>query len=344
MTDAPRLTSLSHGGGCACKISPGDLAQVLGRLPPIADPRVLVGTSTSDDAGVFRFGDGALVATVDVFTPIVDDPYDYGRIAATNALSDVYAMGGKPLFALSFIAFPSRTLPLEIMSRILAGGAEVAKRAGIAIIGGHSIDDAEPKYGLAVIGSVDPERVVRNSTARAGDKLFLTKPIGTGVIAQSIKKGESPPGAAEAAIKSMTTLNDWACLAMVEVGVNAATDVTGFGLLGHLLEMVRGSGVGARIEAGKVPLLPGAYELAAAGLVPGGSKRNYEHVAPHLVVEEGVDPTRRVLLADAQTSGGLLIAVAPEKAGELVDALVDHGCLVAEVGQMEPGDQITVEP
>ena len=337
MVQPPRLTSLSHGGGCACKISPGDLGKVLGTLPPIVDPRVVVGTSTSDDAGVFRFGDRALVATVDIFTPIVDDPTDYGRIAATNALSDVYAMGGAPLFALSFIAFPTKTLPLEVMGEILRGGSSVAAAAGIAIIGGHSIDDAEPKYGLAVIGHVDPERIVRNSTARPGDRLFLSKPIGTGVVAQAIKKGEVDPEVAAGAIRSMTTLNREACAAMVEVGVSAATDVTGFGLVGHLLEVVRGSQVSARISAGAVPLLPGALALAQAGLVPGGSRRNFEHARPALDVADGIDPGRLALLGDAQTSGGLLISVPAARAEALATALEVRGVLVAEIGSIEAG-------
>ncbi len=276
----PRLTTLSHGGGCACKISSADLGKVLGSLPPIIDPAILVGTSTRDDAAVVRVGQHGIVATIDVFTPIVDDPRDYGRIAAANSISDIYAMGAQPLFALSFIGFPAKTLPMEILGEIIAGGAEKCAEAGIAIVGGHSIDDPEPKFGLAVIGVVDPERIVRNSTARAGNVLFLTKAIGTGVVSQAIKAGTAPAEAAAAAIASMAALNREACAAMIEVGVDAATDVTGFGLIGHLHEVAEASGVSARIHADRVPILPGARDLASRGSISGGSKRNAEHFRP----------------------------------------------------------------
>lgn len=273
------------------------------------------------------------MATVDVFTPIVDDPVDFGRIAAANSLSDVYAMGAKPLFALSFIGFPAKKLGLEVMAAILRGGAEKCAEAGIAIVGGHSIDDAEPKYGLSVVGTVRPDAVVRNSTARAGDRLILTKPIGTGVISQGVKLGRSSADDVARAVASMATLNRAACDAMLEVGASAATDVTGFGLLGHLHEMVHGSGVSARLRADAVPLLAGARALAEAGVVPGGSKRNADYFGRWATFAPGVDAATRLLLADAQTSGGLLIATG--RPAEMLAALSSRGVTAAEIGAIE---------
>jgi selenide,water dikinase len=302
------------------------------------DPAVLVGIATNDDAAVYRLGDQALVATVDVFTPVVDDPFDFGRIAAANSLSDVYAMGARPLFALSIIGFPVKKLPLEVMSRILAGGAAVCAAAGIAVVGGHSIDDAEPKYGLSVVGVVDPARVVRNSTGRAGDVLVLTKPIGTGVISQAVKAGRAPAEALAAAVESMARLNREACEAMVEVGPSAATDVTGFGLLGHLHELAHGSGVAARIEAAAVPLLPSARALAEAGVLPGGTRRNAEYFGRWVRFADTVDAPARLLLADAQTSGGLLVALPTDRAPALLDALAARGVTGSAIGALVEGD------
>jgi selenide,water dikinase len=337
---SPRLTTLSPGGGCACKLAPGDLSRVLASLPPTVDPGVLVGFETSDDAAVIRLRDDlAAVATVDFFTPIVDDAFDFGRIAAANAISDVYAMGGQPLFALSVIGFPVGVLPLDDMAAILRGGATVAGQAGVSIVGGHSIDDPAPKFGLAVYGVVHPAKIVRNSTARPGDLLVLTKRIGTGVIAQGLKKGGATADEVAGAIASMTTLNRKASEAMIGVGVSAATDVTGFGLLGHLAEMTRGSRVRAVIDAAQVPLLPGARRLAEAGLVPGGSRRNAAHVAELTTYADAVDPTLRALLADAQTSGGLLIAVPEPRASALVSQLGDAAWVI---GHLEPGSGIDV--
>jgi selenide,water dikinase len=335
----PRLTSLSHGGGCACKISSADLGKILGALPPVHDPAVLVGTDTRDDAAVVRVGppgqETGIVSTVDIFTPIVDDPRDYGRIAATNAISDIYAMGARPLFALSFVGFPTKTLPMSVLAEILGGAAAICAEAGIAIVGGHSIDDAEPKFGLAVTGVVDPARIVRNSTARPGDVLVLTKAIGTGAISQAIKAGRAPADAVAAAVASMTTLNRAACSAMVDVGVHAATDVTGFGLLGHLYGMVSGSRVAARISAERMVFLPGARELAAENGLSGGSRRNAEHYWQFVRFGGAVDPTTRALLFDAQTSGGLLMAVAPEKRDNLMTALAAQGVnYVQEIGEI----------
>jgi selenide,water dikinase len=288
----------------------------------VEDPAVLVDAGVIDDAAVYRIDDDrALVATVDFFTPIVDDPYDFGRIAAANALSDVYAMGARPLFALNLVAFPRNLLGEGLLEEIVRGGGELARGAGVAVVGGHSVDDPEPKFGMAVIGTVHPDHIVRNSTARAGDALVLTKPIGTGVIATAIKKDGAPSEVVAEAVRVMTTLNDGAARAMLEVGAHAATDVTGFGLLGHLRSMLRASGVAARVSAGAVPLLPRARELVADGHVPGGTRRNSADVAAWVDWDPALDDVVRTLLCDAQTSGGLLIAVAPERADELIARL-----------------------
>jgi selenide,water dikinase len=287
---------------------------------------------------VYRLGDVALVATVDVFTPIVDDPFDFGQIAAANALSDVYAMGARPLFALSIVGFPVKTLPLEVLEAILRGGAAKAGEAGIAIVGGHSIDDPEPKYGLSVVGAVDPARVVRNSTARAGDVLFLTKPIGTGVVTQGVKLERTAPTDVAAAVATMAALNRDAADAMIEVGVSAATDVTGFGLLGHLHEVAHASGVSARVAAAAVPVLPGARALAQAGVVPGGSRRNAQQLDRWVSYAASVDAATQTLLCDAQTSGGLLVAVPAERAGALAEAFARRGVTAVAIGGIEAGE------
>jgi selenide, water dikinase len=294
---------------------------VLRQLLPVDDPAVLVDASTSDDAAVYRLdADRALVVTADFFTPIVDDPYDFGRIAAANALSDIYAMGARPLLALNLVGFPRRLLGRGILEEILRGGGAVAREAGIAVLGGHSIDDAEPKYGLCVVGEVRPDEVVRNSTARAGDALVLTKAIGTGVIATAIKAGAAPGGTVEAAVASMTWLNRIAAEAMRRHGAHACTDVTGYGLVGHLREMLDAAGLDARLDAVAVPVLAGARSLAEAGHVPGGTKRNLADVAD--AVDWGdADELTRTLLSDAQTSGGLLIALPPAAAAALVAEL-----------------------
>jgi selenide,water dikinase len=299
---------------------------VLRYLPPIHDPRVLVGTATSDDAAVYQLtGDCALVATVDYFTPIVDDPYAFGAIAAANALSDIYAMGAEPLFALNLVGFPRGVLPMEVLGEIMRGGADKLAEAGIAAIGGHSIDDQEPKFGMCVIGTVHPQRVVRNAGARPGDRLYLTKPIGTGILSTAIKRGVADPAVVEAAIQSMSTLNRAAARAMQETGVHAATDVTGFGLLGHLHEMVRASAAGARVERASVPLLPTVAELARADVVPGGTRRNYESLRGAVRWASDIPFWEQLLLCDAQTSGGLLIAVPAERAAALEQAFQHYG-------------------
>jgi selenide,water dikinase len=283
---------------------------------------VLVDASTGDDAAVYQISeDRALVATTDFFTPIVDDPYDFGRIAAANALSDVYAMGARPLFALNLVAFPRDLLDRNILPEILRGGSEIALQAGIAIIGGHSIDDPEPKYGLCVIGEVDPRMMMRNAGAQPGDLLVLTKPVGTGVIATALKKDAVSPEVIAEALRSMTTLNRPAAESMLRVGAHAATDVTGFGLIGHLTAMLRASRVSARIRSGLVPLLPGARELAEAGHIAGGTRRNLADAQRTTSWAHDVAPVEQLLLCDAQTSGGLLISVPADHADALIDAL-----------------------
>jgi len=317
---------------------------VLRLLPTISDPNVLVGTSTKDDAAVYRLSSTvALVSTLDYFTPIVDDPYAFGAIAAANALSDVYAMGARPLFALNIVGFPRDTLPFTVLGDILRGGADKATEAGIFIIGGHSIDDQEPKYGMAVTGVVHPDQITRNVGAQPGDALFLTKPIGTGVLSTAIKRGLAEASDIDAAIALMATLNQAAAEAMLEVGVNAATDVTGFGLLGHLSEMTTGSGLGARINASAVPLLSPAEDFVLRDIVPGGTRRNQTAVETLVRWDDAVDMALRVLLCDAQTSGGLLIAVPPERAGILEEALRSRKTpAAARIGEITEGSMIDV--
>ena len=298
------------------------MAQVLRHVPVATDPRILVDASSRDDAAVFRMAaDRAIVATVDFFTPIVDDPYDFGRIAATNAFSDVYAMGATPLLALNLVGWPRDTLPFELLGEVLRGGADVARAAGAFVLGGHSVDDPEPKYGMVVIGEIHPDRVVTNGGARPGDALVLTKPLGTGVLTTALKRDLVLGADLSEAVTVMTTLNAGAARAMLAVGVHAATDVTGFGLLGHLRTLLEASGAAAEIRAAAVPLLPRARELAEQGAVPGGTTRNAESAADTTTFGAGVDAATRLLLADAQTSGGLLIAVASERAAALVAAL-----------------------
>ncbi len=309
------------------------LAHVLAKLPPIDDPNVLVGTATTDDAGVYRLNDRtALVETVDFFTPIVDDPAAFGRIAAANALSDVYAMGGTPLCALAIACFPEDH-DYAVLAEILAGGVEKAHEAGIHVIGGHTVKDPEPKYGLAVTGIVHPHRVVRNSTARPGDTLVLTKRIGTGILTTAFRKDVIGHKELAPAIESMETLNRAAAAAMTELNaahsdppVHAATDVSGFGLVGHLLEMARGSGVGFALRAQVVPTFGSVIELARDEVVPGGTNANLAHArALGVTFREAVPAELALALCDAQTSGGLLMAVAPQHADELVEALNRHG-------------------
>ena len=317
-----RLTSLSHGAGCACKLGPSELAQVLGHIPVAADPRILVDAATRDDAAVFQLApDRALVATVDFFTPIVDSAYDFGRIAAANAFSDLYAMGATPLFGLNLVGWPRDTLPFDLLGEVLRGAADIVREAGAFVLGGHSVDDPEPKFGMVAIGEAHPERVVTNAGARPGDALVLTKPIGTGVLSTALKRDLATEADIAPAVAAMTTLNAGAARAMLSVGVHAATDVTGFGLLGHLNSLLRASGAAAELASAQVPILPLARDLAQRGAVSGGSRRNQESVAGATRFDAAVDATTRLLLADAQTSGGLLIAVPAEALDALVAAL-----------------------
>jgi len=302
-------------------------------VPVATDPRILVDAASRDDAAVFQVApDRAIVATVDFFTPIVDDPYDFGRIAATNALSDLYAMGATPLFALNLVGWPREGLPFELLGEVIRGGADVARAAGAFVLGGHSVDDPEPKYGMAAIGEARPDKIVTNARARPGDVLVLTKPIGTGVLTTALKRDLVSEADLAEAVSTMTTLNAGAARAMLSLGdaVHAATDVTGFGLLGHLRTLLEASKMGAELEAATVPFLAGARELAARGSVPGGTTRNVESAAT-VTFAPGVDATVRLLLSDAQTSGGLLIAVLPQQADALVAALGREATPVAAV-------------
>jgi len=317
------------------------LAQVLRHVPTITDPRILVDASTRDDAAVYQLTpDRAIVATVDFFTPIVDDAYDFGRIAAANAFSDVYAMGGTPLLALNLVGWPRDKLPYELLGDVLRGGADIAREAGAFVLGGHSVDDPEPKYGMVAIGEVHPHRVVTLARARAGDALVLTKPIGTGVLTTALKRDLATAAEISAAVTSMATLNAGAARAMRATGggVHAATDVTGFGLLGHLHNMLAASGLAAELDAAVIPLFPTAVALAERGAIPGGSKRNRDTLAPDVKFGAEVPEAIRVLLFDAQTSGGLLIAVDPDRAGALVAALEREGTpAAARIGRLTRG-------
>jgi len=308
-------------------------------VPVATDPRILVDAATRDDAAVFRLtADRAIVATVDFFTPIVDDPYDFGRIAAANAFSDVYAMGGTPLLALNLVGWPRDTLPYELLGEVLRGGGDVARAAGAFVLGGHSIDDPEPKYGMAVVGEVHPDRITTNAGARPGDALVLTKPIGTGVLTTALKRDLVSEAELAPAVAAMTTLNAAAARAMLAVGVHAATDVTGFGLLGHLHSLLEASGAAAEVTAQAVPLLPHAHDMAARGAVPGGTQRNLTSLADAVSFAVGVEETTRVLLCDAQTSGGLLIAVPPDKTEALVTALArEQAPAAAVIGRVVAG-------
>jgi selenide,water dikinase len=327
-----RLTQLSHGAGCACKLPPGVLHGLLEELPRAGDPALLVGLETADDAAVYQVSeDLAIVSTTDFFTPIVDDPYDFGRIAATNALSDVYAMGGLPVTALNLVAYSIDALGLDPLREILRGGADVCAAAGVAVAGGHSIDDREPKYGLAVTGTVHPRRLVRNSTARAGHALFLTKPVGGGVVSTAAKRAIVPGATLAAAVDVMTTLNREASERALAAEPSAMTDVTGFGLLGHMHEMTLASGVAAEVDAAAVPAIEGVLDLLRAEEPPiaGGTRRNRDWLEPAVEWDDAVPEDLRWLLCDAMTSGGLLIA-APADSGA-------PGVAIGRLVEGEPG-------
>jgi selenide,water dikinase len=337
---APRLTSLSHGGGCGCKIAPGVLSEILRNSGGgIIPPELMVGIETADDAAVYRLNDTqALIATTDFFTPIVDDPYDFGRIAATNAISDVYAMGGKPIMALALVAMPIAQLPVEVIGEIVRGGQDVCRAAGIPIAGGHTIDSVEPIYGLVVMGLVHPDRVRRNAGARAGDVLILGKPLGVGVLSAALKKEQLPEAGYRQLIDTTTKLNTpGIALAQLD-GVHALTDVTGFGLAGHALELARGAGLTAVIEWSKVPLLDGVEAMAAEGFVTGASGRNWVGYGAEIELADGLPATAQSLLSDPQTSGGLLVSCAAEAVAEVLDVFGAEGFGQATVvGRVEAG-------
>ena len=325
-----KLTHYTHGLGCACKLRPQVLEEVLAAMPLPVDPAVMIGSNKSDDAAVYRLSDElAVVQTVDFFTPIVDDPYMFGAISAANSLSDIYAMGARPLFALNIVGFPDKRLPIRVLKEILRGALDKAAEAGISIIGGHTVEDTEPKFGLAVTGVVHPDKVLRNSTAQPGDVLILTKPLGLGIISTAVKSGLANQVVAREATEVMAALNRSACEAMVEVGAHACTDVAGFGLLGHLREMAAGSGMDAILSTGAIPVLPAALDLASAGSVPGGTLNNLAFVADHVTFAPGVSRVAQLILADAQTSGGLLISLPEDQADALLASLQERGVIGA---------------
>jgi selenide,water dikinase len=332
-THQVRLTSLAHGGGCGCKLAPSVLQQLLADQPAVAPYRqLLVGTETADDAAVWQVDDNTcIIATTDFFMPMVDDPFDFGRIAATNAISDVYAMGGKPIMALAILGMPVDKIPVEMVREILKGGAAVCATAGIPVAGGHSIDCPEPVYGLAVIGICRPEDVRRNSDAKPGDKLILTKPVGVGIYSAAIKKAALLPEAYQEMIDTTTTLNKIGPELAKDKDVHAITDVTGFGVLGHALELARGSKLTVRLKAADVPLLKHAAQLTQQGFVTGASQRNWASYGHDVVLPAGLPEWQRHLLADPQTSGGLLVSCAPDRAAALVQSINEAGYKSARV-------------
>jgi len=323
----PRLTSLSHGGGCGCKIAPGVLSEILkgtARLP--MPPELLVGIETADDAAVYQLNEEqALIATTDFFMPIVDDPFDFGRIAATNAISDVYAMGGKPIMALALVGMPINVLSTATIGRILEGGESVCKAAGIPIAGGHTIDSVEPIYGLVALGLVHPKRVKRNADARAGDVLVLGKPLGVGVLSAALKKERLDAAGYERMIATTTRLNTPGPELAAIAGVHALTDVTGFGLAGHALELARGAGLALTIDWNQVPVLEGVRELARAGFVTGASGRNWAGYGAEIALPSGFADAEQALLSDPQTSGGLLVSCTPESVPQVLQVFRQHG-------------------
>jgi selenide,water dikinase len=337
-----RLTALAHGGGCGCKLAPSVLRDLLAGQPAAASfANLLVGTETGDDAAVWRLDDETcIVATTDFFMPMVDDPYDFGRIAATNALSDVYAMGGKPIFALAILGMPIEKMPTPMIREILRGGAAMAADAGIPVAGGHSIDSPEPIYGLAVIGLVAPEALRRNNEARPGDALILTKPLGVGIYSAAIKKGVLPDDAYGEMLGFMTRLNVVGAELAKEAAVHAMTDVTGFGLLGHALEMARGAGVTVRLRFNDAPLLEQAETLVREGFLTGASKRNWASYGDAVILPAGFEDWRRSLLTDPQTSGGLLVACDAQAAPAILTRIRDGDPCAAIIGSVEVGDPI----
>ena len=346
--DTIKLTSFSHGGGCGCKIAPGVLAEILKNSTGFPLPeKLLVGIETADDAAVYKLNDQqALIATTDFFMPIVDDPFDFGRIAATNAISDVYAMGGTPIMALALVAMPINQLPLDVIGKIIKGGETVCNEAGIPIAGGHTIDSVEPIYGLVVLGLVHPSKVKRNSDAKAGDILVLGKPLGVGILSAALKKGQLDAAGYAAMIAITTKLNKPGMTLSSVSGVHAMTDITGFGLLGHLLEMARGSKLKATIKMAHIPLLPNVQQLAASGCVTGASARNWAGYGHDVVLSPALTPLHQTLLTDPQTSGGLLVSCAPACVDEVLAIFKEAGFSDAcVIGEMTTGAaQVEVMP
>jgi selenide,water dikinase len=335
-----RLTEYSHGAGCACKLSPLELGLVLGALPAIVDPKVMVGVAARDDAAVYRIApDRALVATVDFFTPIVDDPAEFGAIAAANAVSDVYAMGGRPLFALGITAFPREKLGTGLLEKIVSGGAAKMAEAGIAVVGGHSVDDPEPKFGYALVGEVHPDHIVTHEGAEPGDLLYLTKPLGSGLVTTAIKRGLCPPSLERDAVAVMTHLNRDASAAMLESGATACTDVTGYGLIGHL-DNIAG---GADIELHAIPFIAGVRDLAERDLFSGGSRRNHSAYSDR-VDWGGIPELDQLMLCDAQTSGGLLVAIPPKNQSRFESALASAPYPAVRIGTISGTGSIRVLP
>jgi selenide,water dikinase len=341
-----RLTQFSHGGGCGCKIAPGVLEQILSKSAPAIVPKeLLVGIETADDAAVYQVNETqAIVATTDFFMPIVDDPFDFGAIAATNAISDVYAMGGQPLFALALVGMPVNQLPLDVIRRILEGGESVCARAGIPVAGGHTIDSVEPIYGLVAIGLVDPRNLKRNAGAKPGDRLVLGKPLGVGIYSAALKAGKLGKEGYAAMIESTTKLNTPGPKLGRLPGVHALTDVTGFGLLGHLLEICKGSRVAARLDWDALPVLPGALDLAREGFTTGASKRNFAGYGDKVSLAAAIDEAGKALLTDPQTSGGLLVACRPDAEAEVLRIFAEegfgHAGVVGEIATGAPGIQV----
>lgn len=335
-----KLTSFSHGGGCGCKIAPGVLAEILKNSTGFPVPKeLMVGIETADDAAVYKLNDEqALIATTDFFMPIVDDPYDFGRIAATNAISDVYAMGGTPIMALALVGMPINKLPVEVIGKIIQGGESICAEAGIPIAGGHTIDSVEPIYGLVVLGLVHPSKVKRNADAKAGDKLILGKPLGVGILSAALKKNLLDEAGYAAMIENTTKLNKPGKALSDLSGVHALTDVTGFGLLGHLLELSRGAGLTAKLSMADIPLLPGVRQLAELGCITGASGRNWDGYGHDVTLENAVTPIEQMLLTDPQTSGGLLVSCDPNAVEEVLALFEREGFAhAAVIGEMAAG-------
>ena len=347
-SDTVRLTSFSHGGGCGCKIAPGVLSEILKRSGSgLIPPELMVGIETADDAAVYKLNDEqALIATTDFFMPIVDDPFDFGRIAATNAISDVYAMGGKPIMALALVAMPINQLPVDVIGRIIQGGESVCREAGIPIAGGHTIDSVEPIYGLVVMGLVHPSKVRRNADARPGDVLILGKPLGVGVLSAALKKGKLDAAGYARMIETTTQLNTPGTALAELSGVHALTDITGFGLAGHTLELARGAGVTAVIDWSKVPLIDGVAALAADGFITGASGRNWAGYGADVSLASALTKTTQDLLTDPQTSGGLLVSCDADSADEVLRLFREQGFEhAAVIGHIEAGAPgLTVQP